>query len=147
MKMKIGEFAAFSNISIRALRLYDRMNLLQPACTDPETGYRSYDPDQIKTVYAIKSFQKFGFSLREIKDLLSPDMPSAALIQKLKDKMKQNETSADILRAHNESIQHMLDTYQVEIVESEQEAALRLSRIACLENDSLQNELSQILWL
>ena len=148
MEIKIGEFAAFCNLSVRALRLYDRMELVKPVRIDPATGYRYYNPEQLRTVNAIISYKKVGFSLAEIRELLSPEITSAEIIQKLKDKLKSNRKSADSCRYHNESIQNILDAYQAgESPESEQEAALRLSRIACLENDGLQEEFSQILWL
>ena len=37
---KIGEFAEMFDISIRALRLYDKIGLLTPEHTDEITGYR-----------------------------------------------------------------------------------------------------------
>ena len=42
MKMKIGEMARMSKVSIPTLRLYDEMGLLTPCYTDPETKYRYY---------------------------------------------------------------------------------------------------------
>ena len=148
MKMKIGEFAEYCGLSIRALRLYDRMDLLKPADIDPDTGYRSYNPEQIQIVDAIKSYKKVGFTLREIKTLLSPTATRAALIRKLREKMKQNDKKADILRYHNQTIQSILTTYQASMPpDSEQEAAERLFRIVCLENNSLEHMFSKILWL
>ncbi|MBN1776765.1 MAG: MerR family transcriptional regulator [Clostridiales bacterium] len=148
MKLKIGEFAAFCDISVPALRLYDRIGLLKPASVDPETGYRYYDPEQIRALNAILSYKKLGFSLQEIKELLSEKLTAAALIQKLCDKQRENSRKSDVCRYHNETIQSILDAYQASgILENDQNAALRLSRIACLENESLEHELSQILWL
>ncbi|HPF87296.1 MAG TPA: MerR family transcriptional regulator [Candidatus Limiplasma sp.] len=148
MELKIGEFAAFCDISVRALRLYDQMGLVKPLRIDPATGYRYYDPEQLQTVNAILSYKKIGFSLQEIRLLLSPRATSALLIRKLREKLKQNESKADIYRYYNENIQNILNAFQASAApDSEQEAALRLSRIACLENDSLQEEFSRILWL
>lgn len=148
MELKIGEFAAFCNLSVRTLRLYDRMALVKPVRVDPDTGYRYYDPEQLQTINAVISYKKVGFSLTEIRELLSPSITSAELVKKLTDKLKQNSKSADISRYHNESIRSMLEAYQAgERPESDQEEALRLSRIACLENDSLEHEFSRIMWL
>ncbi|WP_272509083.1 MerR family DNA-binding transcriptional regulator [Clostridium ganghwense] len=41
----IGETAKINNVSIQALRLYDRMGLLKPAYVDPENNYRYYTID------------------------------------------------------------------------------------------------------
>jgi DNA-binding transcriptional MerR regulator len=38
--MTIGTFAVRSRISMRALRIYDRLGLLKPAHVDADSGYR-----------------------------------------------------------------------------------------------------------
>ena len=45
--MKIGDFARLGQVSVRMLRHYDVMGLLQPAHVDGYSGYRSYDPEQL----------------------------------------------------------------------------------------------------
>ena len=40
--LKIGTFSKLSRLSIRTLRRYDELGLLQPVHTDPFTGYRYY---------------------------------------------------------------------------------------------------------
>ncbi|HUC21955.1 MAG TPA: MerR family DNA-binding transcriptional regulator, partial [Streptosporangiaceae bacterium] len=44
--MTIGAFAHRTRLSPNALRLYDRLGLLQPARTDPASGYRYYSASQ-----------------------------------------------------------------------------------------------------
>ena len=44
----IGEFAALARVSVRMLRHYDAIGLLEPAGVDPRTGYRSYTADQVR---------------------------------------------------------------------------------------------------
>ena len=43
----IGEFARHGRVSVRMLRHYDALGLLQPACVDPVTGYRFYRAGQL----------------------------------------------------------------------------------------------------
>jgi MerR-like DNA binding protein len=43
----IGEFARLGGVSVRTLRHYDEIGLLQPATVDPDTGYRGYSADQL----------------------------------------------------------------------------------------------------
>lgn len=45
--MTIGEFAARSSLSPKALRGYDELGLLVPDRVDPDTGYRWYTADQL----------------------------------------------------------------------------------------------------
>ena len=148
MKMKIGEFAAFSDISIRALRLYDRMGLLKPSHVDAGSGYRYYLPDQLQTLHTIVSFRKVGFSLKEIKDMISVHPDRETVIKRLRLKQRENERIVAICQYNMENIQKMLDALSAAPEEpDDQRQAQRLSRIACLDNDKMEHEFSQILWL
>jgi DNA-binding transcriptional MerR regulator len=148
MKMKIGEFAAFSDVSIRALRLYDRMGLLRPSHVDADSGYRYYLPDQLQTLNTIISFKKVGFSLKEIKDMISVHLSREAVIKRLRLMQRENERTVAVCQYNIENIQKMLDAIEAAPEEpDEQKQAQRLSRIACLENDKLEHDFSQILWL
>jgi DNA-binding transcriptional MerR regulator len=52
--MTIGAFAERTRLSPKALRLYDRLGLLPPARTDPDSGYRFYSEDQAFIRIAMK---------------------------------------------------------------------------------------------
>ena len=148
MKMKIGEFAAFSDVSIRALRLYDRMGLLRPSQVDTESSYRYYLPDQLQTLNTILSFKKVGFSLKEIKDMISVHLDRDTVIKRLRLKQRENERNVTICQYNIVNIQKLLDAMEAAPEEpDEQRQAQRLSRIACLENEKLEHDFSQILWL
>lgn len=67
----IGEFSKFCCISTRMLRHYDRIGLLHPAATDGQNGYRYYDSGQIAAFQRIEKLKRYGFSLAEIKRLLT----------------------------------------------------------------------------
>ena len=45
--LSIGEFAAATQLSQKALRIYDEQRLLVPARIDTATGYRYYSSDQV----------------------------------------------------------------------------------------------------
>lgn len=74
----IGQFAAASRLSLKALRLYDENGLLPPAEVDPESGYRSYRLDQLRSATLIGLLRSAGMPLSEIRRVL--DDPSAARI-------------------------------------------------------------------
>ncbi|WP_353813758.1 MerR family transcriptional regulator [Agromyces sp. SYSU T00266] len=44
----IGEFAAFGRVSVRMLRHYDAIGLLEPAHVDEHSGYRRYSSAQLQ---------------------------------------------------------------------------------------------------
>lgn len=69
--MKIGEFAKMCGTKISVLRHYDREKLLEPQYTDKFSGYRYYSTEQILTFYRINALKKAGFTLQEIREILS----------------------------------------------------------------------------
>lgn len=69
-RMKIGEMAQFNNVSIPTLRLYDKVGILKPCYTDPETNYRYYHINQKARLDMIQYMKELGMSLGEIKSIL-----------------------------------------------------------------------------
>ena len=71
--MKIGEFAKMCGTKISVLRHYDKEKLLVPEYIDKFSGYRYYSSEQILTFHQITALKKAGFSLHEIKELISSE--------------------------------------------------------------------------
>lgn len=71
--IKIGEFSKLSRVSIRMLRHYDDIGLLQPARIDEFSGYRYYEPKQLISIGKITSLKDMGFSLADISVLIDED--------------------------------------------------------------------------
>ncbi|MEE3717713.1 MerR family transcriptional regulator [Tumidithrix elongata RA019] len=69
--LKIGEFSKLSQVSIKALRLYDQMGLLKPISVDRFTGYRFYSASQLPRLNRILALKDLGFSLEQIDRLLN----------------------------------------------------------------------------
>ena len=76
--MGIGAFAEATQLSRKALRLYDERGLLHPATVDPLSGYRYYRPDQTATGRLIGLLRAAGMPLREIGIVLEAE-PGDAL--------------------------------------------------------------------
>lgn len=66
----IGETARINNVSIQALRLYDKMGLLKPAYTDLDSKYRYYTIDQFFQLDLIRYLKYIGAPLKELNDVL-----------------------------------------------------------------------------
>lgn len=64
--MKIGEIAAFFNVSVKAVRIYEKKGIIRPARIDKQTGYRYYTADQVQQLNALIELKGLGFSLNEI---------------------------------------------------------------------------------
>jgi DNA-binding transcriptional MerR regulator len=75
----IGQFAAASRVSPKALRLYDENGLLRPARVDPESGYRFYRFDQLRTATTIRLLRACGMPLSEIRAFL--EAPSSVTLE------------------------------------------------------------------
>lgn len=65
---KIGEFSKKINISVRTLRYYDSIALLQPNSIDNFTGYRYYDDENLIEAELIKLLKSVNFTLKEIME-------------------------------------------------------------------------------
>ena len=68
--MRIGQIAAFFNVSVKAIRIYEKKGIIVPAKIDPDTGYRYYTADQVQTLAALLELKALGFSLSEIKNIV-----------------------------------------------------------------------------
>jgi DNA-binding transcriptional MerR regulator len=76
--LTIGEFAGRSGLSIRALRLYDRIGLLQPAEVVAGTGYRRYASRQLYAGRLIALLRRLDMPLTEITEIVGAPGPDAA---------------------------------------------------------------------
>ena len=63
----IGEMAKLANVSIKALRYYDKIDLFKPAHVDTETNYRYYKDSQLSQLDLIKTLKYIGTPLEEVK--------------------------------------------------------------------------------
>jgi len=68
--LSIGHFARHSRVSVRMLRHYDAIGLLQPAYVDQVTGYRSYDAEQLSRLNRIVALKDLGFTLQQVQSIL-----------------------------------------------------------------------------
>jgi DNA-binding transcriptional MerR regulator len=72
--LTIGDFSRATHLSIKTLRHYHRVGLLEPAAVDPDTGYRRYGTTQIPAAQVIRRFRELDMPLDEIRAvLLAPD--------------------------------------------------------------------------
>lgn len=67
----IGQFSKTCMVTVKALRHYDKLGLIKPEYTDKWTGYRYYGEEQIPLMLSIIRLKRYGFSLNEIKEILS----------------------------------------------------------------------------
>jgi Hg(II)-responsive transcriptional regulator len=68
--LKIGEVAKRASVKVQTLRYYEQIGILRPVARR-SSGYRLYDESAVKILHFIKQAQELGFSLNEIRALLS----------------------------------------------------------------------------
>ena len=74
-RLSIGEFSKMTYLSVKALRHYHDVGLLEPATIDPSSGYRFYDPGQVATAQAIRRFRDLDMPIDEVRAIIdAPDL-------------------------------------------------------------------------
>ncbi|OJA49576.1 MerR family transcriptional regulator [Burkholderia ubonensis] len=82
MRLKVGELAKRSGLTVRTLHHYHAIGLLTPSAR-ADNGYRLYDRDDIARLHQIQALRRFGLSLAEIGDYLNqPGAPLVDLVAK-----------------------------------------------------------------
>ena len=155
--MRIGEIAAFFGVSVKALRMYEKIGILKPVKVDRYTGYRYYTPDQVKELDAILELRELGFSLNEIKKLLEDGVTKGQYVELLthkkimwREKMQQAKDRMDAIDEVIDKLKTSKPPIKLHQLTEDERAGL-LSRIACLDVDLHglhgRNILSEALWL
>ncbi len=148
---KIGEMAEIFDISVKTLRLYDKMKLYQPEYTDNATGYRYYATKQVNKLNTILSLKSVGFSLKEIADMLNRQIDANELSRILQVKKAETQKKVDTLLYNIEALEGMIQVSEQEKEYkdrlTDKEKASVMSKIACLENIKFENFITQIFWL
>ena len=75
--LSIGEVAKLAGVGVQTIRYYEREELIE-APPRSESGYRQYSPEAVVRIRFIRHAKELGFSLKEIKELLSLRADSAA---------------------------------------------------------------------
>ncbi|MDO4906017.1 MAG: Cu(I)-responsive transcriptional regulator [Lautropia sp.] len=68
--MNIGEAARATGLSAKMIRYYEQIGLIPPAGRT-DSGYRAYSKTDIDRLHFIRRSRDLGFSVAEIRDLLS----------------------------------------------------------------------------
>jgi DNA-binding transcriptional MerR regulator len=69
--LSIGEYAACTGVSTEAIRFYEHEGLIPPAVRAGSGRYRRYRPMDIERLRFIRHARDLGFSLDEIRELLT----------------------------------------------------------------------------
>lgn len=68
--MKIGELARLGDVNPKTIRYYESIGLLPEPARTP-SGYRDYDGSYLDRLTFIRTAQRLGITLDEVKEILS----------------------------------------------------------------------------
>lgn len=119
--LSIGTFASMTRLSIKALRLYDQLDILQPRHVDPQSGYRYYEPDQIRSARMIRNMRDMDMPLAEIRRALGMAEVSRAqaelvIRQYLELRAQQLERIRMLARQFTQQLKPEANTMTLEVV-------------------------------
>jgi DNA-binding transcriptional MerR regulator len=92
-------------LSVKALRHYHDVGLLEPASVDPSSGYRLYTSGQVSTAQAIRRFRDLDMPLEQIRTVLrAPDVEArneaiSVHLQRMQEQLARTQTSIASLQA------------------------------------------------
>ena len=103
--LTIGDFSRMTHLSVKALRHYHDVGLLEPAEVDRSSGYRLYDAGQVPVAQVIRRFRDLGMPVDAVKSVLdAPDMATrnqviVAHLERMEDQLAQTQATVASLRA------------------------------------------------
>lgn len=84
--LSIGQVSEICHISVKTLRYYDKMGLINPAYVDPVSRYRYYSKSQLMSISFFKEMKLMGFSSEELRGCLDNNEVASEKIMALLDK-------------------------------------------------------------
>ena len=151
--LKIGELATLAGVSVKALRVYERKNIIKPVEIDENTGYRYYSPDQFQLLEGLIALQDMGFSLKDISKILSGKCSSEELDLLFEQKIVAQqeiiwkaEAQIKELSAMKKSITEGDSSEKIKEM-TEDERAWYLAKLVRVNEENVRQTLSEVLWL
>lgn len=102
--LSIGDFSRATHLTVKMLRHYHQLGLLEPVQIDPQSGYRRYTPEQIPTAQVIRRFRALEMPLEEIREVIAaPDLPArnariAQHLARLEGELARTQSAVSALR-------------------------------------------------
>ena len=112
--LSIGDFSRMTFLTVKALRHYHDVGLLEPARTDPRSGYRYYRLEQVAQARLIRRLRDLDLPVDDVRTVLSaPDEATrnAVMVEHLDRMRRQLEQVQDTV----DSLRRLLAGDQAEV--------------------------------
>ena len=96
--LKTGQVAEAANVGVETIRFYERQKLIAEPPRSP-SGYRAYPEDVIDRIRFIRQAKDLGFTLNEIRELLSLRVRSTGRCEAVKRRSEANRFAGSFSRA------------------------------------------------
>jgi MerR family copper efflux transcriptional regulator len=108
--LTIGQLAKHTEVTVETIRFYEKQGLIsEPKRTD--SGYRQYPESAIKRIRFIQRAKEVGFTLKDIKELLSmrtqPGVTCSDIKSRAVAKIAEIEKKMDDLRRMKNALQRL----------------------------------------
>lgn len=148
--LSIGSFASAARLSLKALRLYDRLGICKPSYVDPESGYRYYQVTQLREARLIRMMRQMEMPLATIRQVLSVSPDAAERIvqdywQTREQRMKQaRRVVPDLIGYLRQEVSTVL--LEVEVKTIEPQRVLSITRSLTVEHlsSTIRNDLDRL---
>lgn len=115
-RLKIGDVATRSGLSVKTVRYYEEIGLLAPTVERSDSGYRLFDPSVINRLAFVKRAQSLGLSLSEIREILNisdrGELPCDEVKQHLALKVDEINQQIKALQLLKSELQQLLNHWQ-----------------------------------
>jgi DNA-binding transcriptional MerR regulator len=104
VRLSIGDFSRMTHLSVKALRHYHDVGLLDPAEVDRQSGYRYYHADQVATAQVIRRFRDLGMPVDQVRAVLDAADPTSrnevimAHLDRMQEQLAQTQATVGSLR-------------------------------------------------
>ena len=103
-RFTVGDFSRMTHLSVKTLRHYHEVGLLEPVEVNAESGYRYYATEQIPTAQVIRRLRDLEMPVADVKAVLAaPDVASrnaliGAHLERLHQQLDRTQSAVDALR-------------------------------------------------
>ncbi|MGO9502666.1 MAG: MerR family transcriptional regulator [Streptosporangiaceae bacterium] len=103
-RLTVGDFSRMTHLSVKTLRHYHQVGLLEPAEVNPDTGYRYYSPGQLPTAQVIRRLRDLDMPVADVRGVLAaPDAAArnaliTAHLSRLEHELAETQAAVESLR-------------------------------------------------
>lgn len=117
----IGQFSLLTRLTVRALRLYDKLGILVPAHVDPDSGYRYYASEQAQLAAHIGRLRAIDLPLDEVRFVLETPVQLTRSLElhasRLRSRRDEAGQALDLLRSIQKGIEPLNVPIEIRDVE------------------------------